>query len=69
MLRKILYKITFPFVKLYWRILKPKTYGSRALLIFQDQILLVKNMNSHHWSLPGGQIEKKKHQKPVYCVN
>lgn len=54
----IIYKISHPFVRLYWRIFKPKTYGSKALIIFENQILLTKHINVSYWSLPGGKIDR-----------
>ncbi len=65
-MRKLIYKITHPFVRLYWKIFKPKTYGSRALVLYNNQILLVKNINVNHWSLPGGKIDYP--ENPEQCV-
>jgi hypothetical protein len=45
---KIIYKLTYPFAKLYWKLCKPTTYGSRALLLCNNQVLLVKNINVQH---------------------
>lgn len=57
-LKWLIYKITHPFVRLYWQIFKPKTYGARAIILHEADILLVKNINVSHWSLPGGKIDK-----------
>ncbi len=54
----IIYKITHPLFRLYWRIFKPKTYGSRGIILYGENILLVKNINVNYWSLPGGKIDK-----------
>ncbi len=45
---------------MYWQIFKPKTYGARAIILNEANILLVKNINVNHWSLPGGKINKEK---------
>lgn len=58
--------MTHPLVRLYWRVFKPKTYGSRAILFNQGKILLAKNINSRHWSLPGGRIDKG--ETPEKCL-
>ncbi|MFA6495035.1 MAG: NUDIX domain-containing protein [Candidatus Paceibacterota bacterium] len=65
-MRKIIYKITHPFVRLYWRIFKPKTYGSRALILHGNKILLARNINVSHWSLPGGKIDYP--ESPEQCL-
>lgn len=67
MLKKYFFK-TFiqPIARLYWRVFKPKTYGSRAIIIFNEKILLIKNPNANHWSLPGGHIEKG--ETPEQCI-
>lgn len=65
-LRWLIYKITHPFVRLYWEIFKPKTYGARAILLNEANILLVKNINVNHWSLPGGKIDKG--ETPEECL-
>ncbi len=65
-MRQLLYKLTHPFFRLYWKIFKPKTSGTKALLIHDQNILLVKNINVTKWSLPGGQIDKK--ETPESCV-
>lgn len=40
-----------------WRILKPKTFGVRALLIKEGNILLVKHTYQSFWYLPGGGLK------------
>lgn len=68
MLRNYFFKIfTQPLARLYWRVFKPKTYGSRAIVLYDDQILLIKNPSAKHWSLPGGHhIEKG--ETPEKCI-
>ena len=65
-MKRFIYKITHPFVRLYWKIFKPKTYGSRAIILHNDEILLVKNINVHYWSLPGGKIDSG--ESPDQCI-
>ena len=64
---KKVYWFLVKIARIYWKIFKPKTYGSRAIIIFEDkEILLVKNVASKHWSLPGGHI--KKNETPEDCI-
>lgn len=64
--KKIIYIITHPFVRFYWKICKPKTFGSRSLVLHQNKILLVKNINVKYWSFPGGRINLK--ESPEQCI-
>jgi len=57
---------TQPLARIYWRVFKPKTYGSRAIVLYDNQILLIKNPSAKHWSLPGGHIEKG--ETPEQCI-
>ncbi|MCI5108248.1 MAG: NUDIX domain-containing protein [Candidatus Pacebacteria bacterium] len=66
-MKKLIYKITYPFIKFYWRFFKPKTYGSRAIVLHQNDILLVRHIGSDYLSLPGGKIEIG--ESPEECVN
>lgn len=63
---RVIYKLTHSFVRLYWKICKPKTYGSRAVIICDGKVLLVKNINVSHWSLPGGKIDTG--ENPEQCI-
>lgn len=44
--------------KLVWSVIRPTTLGVRALLIMDNQILLVKHTYHEHWYLPGGGVKK-----------
>lgn len=59
----------WPLVKLYWRIVKPKTYGVRVLLIHphdDQKVLLVQHSygNRSLWNIPGGGY-KPKRERPI----
>lgn len=62
----ILYKITHPIFRFYWRLFKPKTSGARAIILHEENVLLVKNINFKYWLLPGGMIDGK--QTPEECL-
>jgi ADP-ribose pyrophosphatase YjhB (NUDIX family) len=58
-LKSLLIKLVFPLVKLYWRILKPKTFGVKAIIVHPKdpgQILLIQHSydDKKLWNLPGG---------------
>lgn len=65
-MKRFIYKITHPFIRFYWKIFKPKTYGSRAIILHGNKVLLVKNINVNHWSLPGGKIDSG--ENPEQCI-
>ncbi|MCC7436298.1 NUDIX domain-containing protein [Candidatus Nomurabacteria bacterium] len=58
--------LIYPFVRLYWKIFNPKTEGSRAIILFENKILLVKNINLPYWTIPGGGINKN--ETPEQCL-
>lgn len=49
----------YPLARVYWKIFNPKTEGARALVLFEDKVLLVKNLNLSYWTIPGGGISRK----------
>jgi ADP-ribose pyrophosphatase YjhB (NUDIX family) len=51
--------IAYPLARLYWKIFSPVTNGARALVLFDNEILLVKNLNLPYWTMPGGGIDKE----------
>lgn len=63
---KIFYKIIYSVLRVYWKIFQPSTSGSKAILLCEGNILLVKNINVGQWSLPGGKIEKC--ESPEKCI-
>ncbi|MCD5381664.1 MAG: NUDIX domain-containing protein [Candidatus Pacebacteria bacterium] len=55
----LLYRLASPVRSLYWRILKPLTYGTRVLITHPDnpeKILLIRHSygNRDAWNIPGG---------------
>lgn len=53
-----------PIVRLYWRILKPKTHGVKVLILHptnREMVLLVRHSygNKKLWNLPGGGYNPK----------
>lgn len=44
--------------KIYWRLLKPQTLGSRCLVISGERVLLVHHSYEPSWYLPGGGVKR-----------
>lgn len=45
--------------RLYWRVLRPRTLGVRAVVIDQhERVALVRHTYSDRWYLPGGGVKK-----------
>ncbi len=55
MLRRCLYQV----IRLYWRIFRPTTLGSRALVVRENLILLIRHTYIDGWYLPGGGVNAK----------
>lgn len=57
---KIILKPLMLIRRLYWRLIKPTTIGVRAIILNNNnEILLVKHAYSNEWYLPGGKANKK----------
>lgn len=56
---KIIVKLTYPIVKFYWFIFRPKTYGVKCIIKSKGKILLVRHgYGKGWWNFPGGGIKK-----------
>lgn len=56
---KVLIPILLPLIRLYWRILKPKTFGVKVIVEYDNRILLIRNSYGwKKWTFPGGGINK-----------
>ena len=44
--------------RIYWRLLKPHTLGSRCLVISGERVLLVHHSYEPSWYLPGGGLKR-----------
>ena len=52
------YRVVNPFRKLYWFIFRPITRGVKAVIFWQDKVLLVHLSYGHRdWTLPGGKVD------------
>lgn len=58
-MKRILLRLTYPFVRLYWELFKPKTFGVKVIIEHAGQWLLIKNSyGGDTWTFPGGGIDK-----------
>ena len=57
-MRNFIYPVAVPFLRLYWRWVKPKTFGVKVIIKHpkSNQILLVQHSygDTNIWHLPGG---------------
>lgn len=44
--------------RVYWRLWKPNTLGSRCLIVQDSHVLLVKHVYERWWYLPGGGVKR-----------
>jgi len=51
--------ITLPFIKLYWHVFKPKSFGVKCVICARGKILMIQhNYGRRYWTFPGGGIKK-----------
>ena len=56
--QKLFLKTAYPFLRVYWFLLRPKTTGVRCLITHGDNILLIQHSyGSSRWSVPGGGVK------------
>ncbi|MEW6735842.1 MAG: NUDIX domain-containing protein [Acidobacteriota bacterium] len=53
--------------RLYWRIFEPTMLGVRALIVRNDQIMLVRHTYLKGWYLPGGRVERGETALAAVC--
>lgn len=51
-------KLKYNIARYFWRITRPTTVGARAILVNDDNILLVRHTYRDSWYLPGGGVKK-----------
>lgn len=62
-MRRFIYPVAVPFLRLYWRWAKPKTFGVKVIIQYPEsnQVLLVQHTycDTSIWHLPGGGFNPK----------
>ena len=57
--KRILVQLIYPWLKLYWFLVRPKTFGVQCVVQHGDAILLVRNTyGRRQWTFPGGSIAR-----------
>jgi 8-oxo-dGTP diphosphatase len=57
--KRTLVQLIYPVLKLYWFLVRPKTFGVQCVIQHGDAILLVRNTYGRkQWTFPGGSIAR-----------
>src|SRR3989338_69091 len=69
-IKQLFYAALMPMVKLYWRVLQPKSFGVKVLITYPTEtskVLLVRHSygNTSLWNIPGGGYNPKKESAEI----
>jgi ADP-ribose pyrophosphatase YjhB (NUDIX family) len=57
--KRTLIQLIYPWLRLYWFLVRPKTFGVQCVIQHRDAILLVRNTYGRkQWTFPGGSIAR-----------
>lgn len=57
--KRTLIQVIYPVLRLYWFLVRPKTFGVQCVIQHRDAILLVRNTYGRkQWTFPGGSIAR-----------
>jgi mutator protein MutT len=57
--KRTLIQLIYPLLKLYWFLMRPKTFGVQCVIQHRGAILLVRNTYGRkQWTFPGGSIAR-----------
>jgi ADP-ribose pyrophosphatase YjhB (NUDIX family) len=57
--KRMLVQLIYPWLKLYWFLVRPRTFGVQCVIQHGDAILLVRNTyGRRQWTFPGGSIAR-----------
>lgn len=65
-IKQTLVKALYPFVRLYWNIFQPKSWGARSIIRHGNDILLIRTFYGQYWGLPGGTADRD--ETPEACA-
>ena len=55
---RMAYKVAHRMLRAYWRVRQPHTHGALVAVWFFEELMLVKNSYRHHYTLPGGYVQR-----------
>ena len=56
----LFYKIANPLRRMYWFVVRPKTRGAKAVIMYDGKVLLAKLGYAHKmWTFPGGGVHRR----------
>ena len=57
--KRMLVQLIYPWLKLYWFLVRPRTFGVQCVIQHGDAILLVRNTyGRRQWTFPGGSLAR-----------
>jgi mutator protein MutT len=57
--KRVLIQFIYPWLKLYWFLVRPRTFGVHCVIHHGDAMLLVRNTyGRRQWTFPGGRIAR-----------
>jgi ADP-ribose pyrophosphatase YjhB (NUDIX family) len=57
--KRTLIQLIYPWLRLYWFLVRPKTFGVQCVIQHADAMLLVRNTyGRQQWTFPGGSIAR-----------
>ena len=57
-MKRLIYKLGFPIIKIYWFIFRPKIRGVKCVIQYQNKLLFVRHSyGTGRWTFPGGKIK------------
>src|SRR5919109_3289489 len=57
--KRILVQLIYPMLKLYWFLVRPKTFGAQCVIQHEGAILLVRNTYGRkQWTFAGGSVAR-----------
>jgi ADP-ribose pyrophosphatase YjhB (NUDIX family) len=58
--KRMLVQLIYPWLKLYWFLARPRTFGAHCVIQHGDAILLVRNTyGRRQWTFPGGYVKRR----------
>jgi len=60
----LLWRAAGPVRRIYWRVVRPRTQGVKCIVMYENEVLLVRLNYAHRrWTLPGGGVGRRESLK------